>query len=401
MNKKEEQTNARPLFCLNPACSARGKQGEGNIVRYGSKRPRYRCKTCGKTFEEKTGTMYEGLRKPEELITLVVKLLSNGCPVQAIVRTFELDERTVARWLERAGKHCEQVHSELIVQKQLDLQHVQVDEIYVKCYQKVAWMAMAIMVPTRLWLGGVVSRTRDHKLTDRLLRLVRGCCLSLAALLICCDGFAAYPGSIYRAFREKVPNPYGIGRTRLEAWPEILIGIVNKHRQEKRVVQVTREMLQGLLEQAVAILKATAGGMVLNTAFIERFNATLRERLATLTRRCRHASHRLEMVQAGMWLVGTTYNWCLPHRELSRREAKREDKPGEILLTPAMASGLTDHIWSLSELLGYRRTPAALPPPKRGRGRPRKQAPSDPSGASARKPKVSMDRKEAPIASTI
>ena len=214
MNKKEEPTNARPLFCLNPACSARGKQDDGNIVRYGSKRPRYRCNTCGKTFEEKAGTMYEGLRKPKELIVLVMKLLANGCPVQAIVRTFELDERTVARWIERAGKHCEQVHSELIVQKELDLHHVQADEVYVKCYRKVAWMAMAIMVPTQLWLGGVVSQTRDHQLTDQLLRLVRACCLPLAALLVCCDGFAAYPGSIYQAFRDKVANPYGIGRTR-------------------------------------------------------------------------------------------------------------------------------------------------------------------------------------------
>jgi len=210
--------------------------------------------------------MYEGLRKPEELITLVVKLISNGCTVQAIVRTFELDERTVARWIERAGKHCQQVHEELIVQKGLDLQHVQVDEIYARGYQMVVWMAMAIMVPTRLWLGGVVSQTRDHKLTDRLLRLVRGCCLPLVALLICCDGFAAYPGSIYRAFREKVPNPYGIGRTRLEAWPHILIGIINKHRQEKRVVQVTRVMLQGGLERALAVLQATDTGNVLNTA---------------------------------------------------------------------------------------------------------------------------------------
>jgi len=345
--------------------------------------------------------MYEGLRKPEWLITLVVKLISNGCTVQAIVRTFELDERTVARWVERAGKHCQQVHEELVVQEQLNLQHIQVDEMWVKCYQKVAWMGLAIMVSSRLWLGGVVSQTRDHKLTDRLLRLVRGCCLPLAALLICCDGFAAYPGSIYRAFREKVPNAYGIGRTRLEAWPEILIGIINKHRHDKRVVHVTRNMLQGLFAQAVVVLQATRGGETLNTAFIERFNATMRERLATLTRRCRHASHRMEMVEAGMWLVGTTYNWCIPHRELSRREAKVQGKRGEILLTPAMASGLTDHIWSLSELLGYRLTPAALPPPKRGRGRPRKQTPSDPSGASASKQKLSMAQKEVPVAPTI
>jgi len=307
----------------------------------------------------------------------------------------------MAQCVERAGKHCEQVHTELIVQKGLDVQHVQADEVYAKCYKKVAWMAMAIMVPTRLWLGGVVRERRDHQLTDRLLRLVRACCLPLVPLLICCDGFAAYPGSIYRAFREKMPNPYGVGRTRLQAWPEILIGIINKHRQEKRVVHVTRAMLQGALDRALEVLQATGGGITLNTAFIERFNATLRERLATLTRRCRHASHRLEMVEAGMWLVGTTYNWCVPHRELSRREAKVQGLRGEILMTPAMASGLTDHIWSLSELLWYRRTPAALPPPKRGRGRPRKLAPLDPSGTSASKQKPSMARKEAPVASTI
>jgi hypothetical protein len=345
--------------------------------------------------------MYEGLRSPEWQITVVIALLSYGCPLQAIVQAFELDERTVARWIEKAGKHCEQVHAELIVQKQLDLQHVQVDEIYAKCYQKVAWMAMAIMVPTRLWLGGVVSETRDHQLTDRLLRLVRACCLSLAALLVCCDGFAAYPGSIYRAFREKVPNAYGIGRTRLQAWPEILVGIINKHRQEKRVVHVTREMLQGALDRAVEVLKATGGGVTLNTAFIERFNATMRERLATLTRRCRHAAHRLAMLEAGMWLVGTTYNWCIPHRELSRRQARTQGQRGEVLITPAMASGLTDHVWSVGELLWYRRTPALLPPPKRGRGRPRKQTPLDPSGTSASQPKFSMGREEAPVASTI
>src|SRR5215469_571290 len=132
MMNTDTPPHTNDLFCLNPACSARGKAREGNMVLYGRKRPRYRCKTCGKTFERKAGTMYEGLRKPEELITLVIALIANGCPVQAIVRTFGLDERTVARWLDRAGSHCQQVHQELIVQAKLDLQHVQVDEIYAK-----------------------------------------------------------------------------------------------------------------------------------------------------------------------------------------------------------------------------------------------------------------------------
>jgi hypothetical protein len=113
---------------------------------------------------------------------------------------------------------------------------------------------------------------------------------------------------------------------------------------------------------------------VLNTAFIERFNGTMRERLASLTRRSRHAARRMSMLQAGMWLVGCTYNFCSPHHELSRRRANAQGLRGEILITPAMASGLADHVWSVRELLNFR---VPLPPwvaPKR-RGRPRTVVP--------------------------
>lgn len=250
MNESEKQPHARNLLCLNPAWSARGKQGEHPMVTDGSKRPRSTCKACGKTCSVKAGTMSEGWRKPEWVITVVIALRSYGCPVQAIVKAFGRDERTGAHWIEHAGKHGEQVHTEVIVQHARDLHQVQADEISITCDNKVAWMAMAIMGPIRLWLGGVVSPTRDHRLTDRLVRLVRACCLPLASLLVCCDGLAASPGSLSRAFRENVSNPSGIGRTRLEAGPEILSGIINTHRQEQRVVHVTREMLHGVLERA-------------------------------------------------------------------------------------------------------------------------------------------------------
>src|SRR5207302_4086067 len=65
-------------------------------------------------------------------------------------------------------------------------------------------------------LGGVVSHSRDTKLADRLLRQVRACCLSACEVLICTDGWAAYPGSIKRAFREKVKGTVGRGRAHLE-----------------------------------------------------------------------------------------------------------------------------------------------------------------------------------------
>ncbi len=189
MNKTNtEQMDASEVFCPNLDCMARGKIAEGNIVIHSRSRPRYRCKTCGKTFSAKAGTMFEGLRKPVELIVIVVTLVAYGCPTQAIVQAFGLDERTVTSWRDRAGQHSEQVHQAVVQQGQLDLVHVQADEMRVKGCQMIAWMGLAMMVSTRLWLGGVVQVTRDRKLADRLLSQVRTCCQPVRALLVCTDG---------------------------------------------------------------------------------------------------------------------------------------------------------------------------------------------------------------------
>src|SRR6266849_5744992 len=269
-----ERRNASEVFCPNLDCMARGKIGEGNIVIHGKQRQRYRCKTCGKTFSAQAGTMFEGLRKPKALIVIVVTLLAYGCPIQAIVQAFGLDERTVARWRDRAGNHCQEVHQAVVQQGHLDLVHVQADEIRVKGCKMIAWMGLAMMVSTRLWVGGVVSLTRDRSLADRLLRQVRSCCQPLRALLVCTDGWNAYPGSIRRAFREKVKETAGRGRACLRVWPQVCIAVVIKRTEKKRVVEVTRQMALGMLEHAQALLAASQGGTVLNTAFIERLNGT-------------------------------------------------------------------------------------------------------------------------------
>src|SRR5438105_15736726 len=166
------QTSSEPMdtskqCCPNAACSARGKKGEGNISIHDRKRQRYRCKVCKRTFSARRGTMLEGLRKPKELIVIVVTLLSYGCPLQAIVHAFGLDERTVADWRDRAGIHCQKVHQEIVEQGQLDLMHVQADEIQVNGYKMMAWMGLALMVSTRPWLGGVLKLPRDRALPGR------------------------------------------------------------------------------------------------------------------------------------------------------------------------------------------------------------------------------------------
>src|SRR5438105_13532613 len=159
-----EPMDPSKAFCPNAMCSARGQSGKGNIAIHDRKRQRYRCKTCKRTFSARRGTMLEGLRKPSELIVIVVTLLAFGCPVQAIVQAYGLDERTVASWRDRAGQQFHRVHRAVVEQGCLDLVHVQADEIRVKARGMVAWMGLAIMVSTRLWLGGVVSRTRDSGL---------------------------------------------------------------------------------------------------------------------------------------------------------------------------------------------------------------------------------------------
>jgi hypothetical protein len=253
--------------------------------------------------------------------------------------------------------------------------------IRVKGRSQIAWMGLAMMVSTRLWLAGIVSPTRDRSLADQMLLQVRACSQAMCALLISTDGWAAYPASIQRAFREKVKKVAGRGRARLEVWADLCIATVIKRAEKHRVVEVTRKMTLGALEQAEQLLDASQGGTVLNTAFIERLNGTMRERLAALTRKCRHAARRLDGLEHGMYLLGCTYNFCWPHHELSKATHVGS------ACTPAMASGLTHHIWSVHELLTYKVAPAAWVELKQ-RGRPRKQ--SLPNLVASQRPRLRL-----------
>lgn len=300
-----------------------------------------------------------------------------------MVHAFGLDERTVAEWRDRAGKHCQQVHTAVVHQGPWDLVPVQADEIRVKGRKMSAWMGQAMMVSTRFWLGGVVQISRDRKLADRLLSHVRACRQPMGALLVCTDGWNASPNRIRRACREKVKEQAGPGRAVLRVWPQLCLAVVIKRTEKKRVGEVTRKMVQGRLEHAQKLLAPSQGGTVRHTALIERLHGTVRERLARLTRKCRHAAHRLDAWETGMELSGCTSNVCWPHHELSRRGAEAAGKRGAVPITPAIANGLTDPVWSICERLRSRSTPSPWVDPTRRR-RSKKQAETEAQGKPSR-----------------
>ena len=304
-------------------------------------------------------------------MVLVLTLLSHGCPTQAIVAAFGLDERTVARWLGQAGRHCQRVHEHLVEQGQIDVQHVQADELWVKQVGGKVWMALALAVPTRLWLGGVISRQRDLPLITRLVQRVRACAVT-PAILVCVDGLASYVTAFLKAFRQ--PGYTGRrGRPRLVLPDGFQFAQVVKHSTKRHVVGVTRRVVRGTLDGIEAVLTATATGTVINTAYIERLNATFRAHLAPLARRGRAIARTEAALTAGMWLVGTAYNFCWSHDSL-RQCAPDDALPKWHQRTPAMAAGLADHPWTLTELLRFQIPLPRSAPPKR-RGRPPKHPP--------------------------
>jgi transposase-like protein len=353
-------------FCHNPDCTARGQLGLGNISVHSRKERRYRCSTCDRTFAATRDTPFYRLKKHADLVTLVITLLCHGCPVQAIVAAFGLDERTVADWRDRAGRHAQQFHEHRVLRGQVELGHVQADELYVKAVAQRLWMAMAMAVPSRLWLGGVVSARRDLALIMAVVGMVRRAAKSLS-LLVCVDGLASYVTAFTRVFRDPMRTGRR-GRPRLKALPGLLLGQVIKHHSGRRLVDVTRRVVRGTAEAIASVLSATGTGTGINTSYIERLNATFRGALSPLVRRGRAIARDAGTLTTGMYLVGCAYNFCWPHDSL-RVAADAGEGLKWRERTPAMAAGLTDHRWTMNEWLSQPIPPPCWAPPKR-RGRP-------------------------------
>ncbi len=360
----QKPMNPQEVFCPNATCLASGQIGKDNISIHSQKERRYKCNVCGKTFAETKGTPFYRAHKLATEMTLVITLLAYGCPAQAIVAAFGWDERTVQRVQTEAGDHCQAVHEHLVEQPR-DLQHVQADEVWVKAQGMIVWLAMAIQVGSRLWLGAEVGEHRDQTLLQALLHRVRAAALC-RPLLICVDGFSAYLSAIRDTFREPIPTGQA-GRPRLRPWDGILIAQVVKQYSGKRVVGVLKRICQGTAPQIAALIHVSQGRGGINTAYIERLNATFRARLACLVRRGRHLVQQLPTLHAGVYVVGTVYNFCAYHDSLRVELLLPNQRRRWLRRTPAIAAGITDHLWSVDELLWYKVPKPPVLPKRRGR----------------------------------
>lgn len=323
------------VVCPNSACGASDRIGI-----HSPKERRYKCHGCGKTFADTIGTPLYGLKHPAWLVVVVLTLLAFGCPIPAIVAAFALDERTVADWQHKAGQHAKTVQEQVVCQGQVELGQVQGDELYVKTQHGTVWMATAMSVFSRLFLWGAIAPHRDTALITQVVRHVRLAAPLGQPILWAVDGFTAWTKAILTVFRDPIRTGKR-GRPPLVVWADLHIVQVVKQYSARRLVSVERRLAHGCLRCAEALRQATQVNLgVINTAYIERLNATFRTWLPALTRRSRTPVRQVAHLEAAMFWMGAVYNFCRVHTSLDG--------------TPAMAADLTDHRWSVDELLRYR-----------------------------------------------
>jgi hypothetical protein len=218
-------------------------------------------------------------------------------------------------------------------------------------------------VPARLWLSGAISLKRDLALIQALVDPVRQIALC-RELLLMVDGLSSYVKAFRRAFRTALPTRGKKGRPRLISWPNIAIVQVVKKRKANRLT-IDRRIVQGGQKMIEWLLMKSQNGGVINTAYIERLNATFRQRLAWLARRTRHLAQQTDTLMASMFTVGCFYNFCDNHHSLRLKLSVGRHGYRWVQRTPAMAAGLTNHCWSPKELFDFKVPPPRWKPPVR------------------------------------
>jgi hypothetical protein len=189
-----------------------------------------------------------------------------------------------------------------LVEQPRDLGQGQADALRVKQQGGIVWLALAMMVKTRVWLGGEVSEQRAMPLIRRLLARVRRCATH-RPLWVCTEGLCASIRAMRATLRDPGHTDMG-GRPRLRAWRNILMAQVLKRSERRRVVETARRLVDGAPARVKTLRRRSPGDGVITTADMERLHATCRARLAPLARRCRALARPTLTLPEGMCVMG-------------------------------------------------------------------------------------------------
>src|SRR5438105_3772435 len=337
------------LSCPNPQCARFNRPGEGNIAHRswtGRHKPieRLRCTACGRECSAREGTLMARSQLPEDTVIRLVQCQRWGVCDEGTADICAVDLKTVHRF-QRVAAHRAEAHHRQSVQN-LEVQGVQWDEAHSKLRPtQVEWVHTALAMGSwfLLWVD-FGPRTQDTAagLIAQVVARTRQLPLFLS------DGWKPYIAAllqvvwvVYRPRRRgklgRKPKP------RLVAPKNLFYAQVVKVRDKAgHVVEVSRRVVFGGPRRFGKQLRLRQLGETIQTAFMERWDGTLRGRVAPLRRRTRCLSWSRTRHRGKVWLVVSLYNVVMPHKSLRQGRTRR---------TPAMAIGLTDHVWSYREYI--------------------------------------------------
>jgi len=319
-----------------------------------------------------------------DLIVHVIGCLAEGLGIRGTARVFEVDPNTVLGWLVEATDQLQAFSCYFL--HDLHLTQVQLDELYavlsaLKDGKVSEGEAIARLSRSPQWVWTAMDPQSKLLLAidvgARTLAMAQGVVHQVAQLLapdcvplFLTDGFKEYMtallthyGRWVQPLRRHAPGP--APKPRWMPRPELLYAQVIKTVRQRRLMRLSHRVVFGTLERVTEVLVAC--GWQINTAFIERLNLSIRQHVAAVGRRvttlCKHeAGLRQQLV-----LYQVYYNFCLPHTSLRLPLPHPEPTNGKGSAktwrprTPAMAAGLTDHVWTLREVLLFRVPPWPQP----------------------------------------
>lgn len=374
------QVDTSSHFCPDPACRYYGWIGRGNLRSNGHPNgSRYRqlqCTVCGKYFMETCNTVFYRKKVPAETIWQALAALAEGLGIRQTARVFGQDPNTIEAWLRQAAEHMEAVSHYMI--HDLQLSQVQLDEMWALLGHRdttagcptrraVRWVWAGIDPVSKLLLACVVG-DRSLETAQLLIHTIASLLAPDCIPLFLSDQWSPYATALLTHFGHwvSIPRRYKRGRSPQPRWmplPGLTYAQLVKRREKGRVVDVSYRVVYGTIEKVTAILKQSGVGKVVNTAFIERINLSIRHGVAALKRKALNLAKTDPGLVDQLALRRTYYNFCLPHTSLRLELPKPLPTKGSgspkkwIQRSPAMAADLTDHVWSMEELLLFRVPP--------------------------------------------